>query len=657
MYRTIRILFSLFCLSCFISNGMSQNKLAQFYFGNDSRWYEENIPFIDVPDQEIMDVYYYRWAMYKRHFRDLGSIGSIITEFAPSVSWEGPYSGISAAAGHHIYEGRWIKNRKYIDDYLSFWFNGHGNQFQYSSWLCDALYNYYLVNGNMDRLKAYLPTMLADYEGWKKKRFDPDKGIYWQKPVEDATEFTIAGYMVNDGWAGDAYRPTINTFMYANALAIYEVATICNEKQLAEQYLNEAITLKKNVLDLLWNDDRKHFMDRFTQRYPEQNFAFINDVELNGYVPWMFCLPDNNDIYIQAWKKFKDPEVFYSPFGPRTISKQSPYYMVETRTPGAQAGVGECEWNGPSWPYQTSQILMALSNILNAYNQSVISKEDYFDMLKIYTRSQYKNGKPYIAENLHPDDGSWIADFPNRSEHYNHSTYNDLILSGLLGIHPQAEDSIEINPLIPDEWEYFSVDNLSYHGHMLSLRYEKTNGLMISCNGKKLAEGLKMHKQIIPIPQAKKQEQTAYLLNYAFNNKGEDFPQANASYTYENDRIYDAIDGRTWYDEFPQNRWTTLGSDNPQEWFEINFGERKSINATEISFYDNGSSVLCPQQIRLEYWNGKEWKKIKNCDKLIPGTSNTIHFKEVNTSKFKLVFTKKNAAVGLAEIKVGKWIE
>ncbi len=655
MNKRKKNLLTLLLPLCFVFNGIAQNKLAKHYFGNDHRWYEENIPFIDVPDQEIMDVYYYRWSMYKRHFRDLGTIGSIITEFAPSVSWEGPYSGISAAAGHHVYEGRWIKDRKYIDDYLSFWFNGHGNQYQYSSWLCDALYNYYQVKGDMDGLKAYLPEMIDDFQGWKKKRFDPEKGIYWQKPVEDATEFTVAGYMVGDGWAGDAYRPTINTFMYANALAICEVARLIGDDRLAEQYHDEAMLLRKNVLSLLWNVNQHHFMDRFTKRYPDVDFQFINDAELNGYVPWMFCLPEDNDIYIQAWKKIKNAGVFYASYGPRTISKQSPYYMLETRTPGAEPGLGECEWNGPSWPYQTSQVLMAMANILNKYNQDIFDKTDYFDMLKIYTRSQYKEGKPYIAENLHPDTGGWIADFPNRSEHYNHSTYNDLILSGLLGIHPVLGNQIEINPLIPDNWNYFSVDNLIYHGHTFSFKYNKTSGLDIFCNGKKLAGGLDLQKQIINIPEAKKQEVVPHLLNYAFNNKGEGFPTVTASFTYTNDRIYDAVDGRAWFDEYPANRWTTLGSLSEQEWFEIDFGKERIVNASEIFFYDNGLSVLCPQQIRLECWNGKEWKEIKTSENLLPGTVNRIRFKDTQMSKFKIVFIKKSAAVGLAEIKVGRY--
>ena len=646
-----------------VSNTCSWNAIAQPNFKNDAEWFSENIPFIDVPDKEIMDIYYYRWEMYKRHFRNLGELGYIITEFAPSVSWEGPYSGISAAAGHHIYEGRWIKDRTYIDDYIAFWFKGHGNQFQYSSWLCDALYNYFLINGDKQWIKDYLPAMITDYQGWEKKRFDGEKGIYWQKPVEDATEFTVAGYMVNDGWGGDAYRPTINTFMYANALAIYKVAVLCNEKEVADTYLLKANELKENVQSQLWNNEMQHFADRFTSRYIDLglDFRFINAPELNGYVPWMFSLPDDNEKYIQAWKKLLDNEVFYAPYGPTTISKKSPYYMVETRTPNAKPGLGECEWNGPSWPYQTSQILMGMSNILNYYQQTVINKADYFNLLKIYTGSQYKNGKPYIAENLHPETGNWIADFPNRSEHYNHSTYNDLILNGLLGIHPQSGDYLVLNPLIPDNWDYFMINNLSYHGHTLKILYdkngshykEKLKGLNVFINGKLTAKKMELKTQTISIPDAKTQKKVNHIINYAFNNKGKGFPKVSASFTSEPDNIYDAIDGRLWYDEYPHNRWTTLGSGKKEEWFEIDLGEDREVNAINACFYDDGASVLCPEKFILEYWDGTDWKIIRECSKLKSFASNRFTFKRIKASKFHLIFNGLSSAVGLSEVEIG----
>lgn len=36
---------------------------------DDHQWYLENIPFIDVPDKSLQDVYYYRASVIKRHIK------------------------------------------------------------------------------------------------------------------------------------------------------------------------------------------------------------------------------------------------------------------------------------------------------------------------------------------------------------------------------------------------------------------------------------------------------------------------------------------------------------------------------------------------------------------------------------------------------------
>ena len=76
---------------------------------------------------------------------------------------------------------------------------------------------------------------------------------------------------------------------------------------------------------------------------------------------------------------------------------------------------------------------------------------------------------PWIDENIHPYTGDWIArtrlhdwaktdpDWAkrkgghHRGKDYNHSTYNDLIITGLVGLRPRADDVVEVNPLLPDD--------------------------------------------------------------------------------------------------------------------------------------------------------------------------------------------------------------
>ncbi len=55
-----------------------------------------------------------------------------------------------------------------------------------------------------------------------------------------------------------------------------------------------------------------------------------------------------------------------------------------------------------------------MANVLNNYDQDAISKADYFETLKIYTRShrhKRADGRivPWIDENLNPFTGDWIS--------------------------------------------------------------------------------------------------------------------------------------------------------------------------------------------------------------------------------------------------------
>jgi hypothetical protein len=90
-------------------------------------WYKANIPFIDLPDKTIENVYYYRWRVAHEAQKYTGAKnGWIVTEFLGPVFYSAPYGGISAAAGHHIAEGRWIRDRRYLDDYIRYWLTGDG---------------------------------------------------------------------------------------------------------------------------------------------------------------------------------------------------------------------------------------------------------------------------------------------------------------------------------------------------------------------------------------------------------------------------------------------------------------------------------------------------------------------------------------------------
>jgi hypothetical protein len=41
---------------------LDEKKIAATYFGQDSAWHLDNIPFFECSDQQMEQVYYYRWA-------------------------------------------------------------------------------------------------------------------------------------------------------------------------------------------------------------------------------------------------------------------------------------------------------------------------------------------------------------------------------------------------------------------------------------------------------------------------------------------------------------------------------------------------------------------------------------------------------------------
>ena len=84
--------------------------------------------------------------------------------------------------------------------------------------------------------------------------------------------------------------------------------------------------------------------------------------------------------------------------------------------------------------------------------------------------------------------------FYGRGDHYNHSSYADLVITGLAGLRPRADDTIEVNPLAPPAWDWFCLDQVPYHGHLVAIVWDRTGsrfghgrGLRILVDGREVA--------------------------------------------------------------------------------------------------------------------------------------------------------------------------
>jgi hypothetical protein len=115
-------------------NARDQERIVN-YIDNKSAWHwiRENVPLFECSDKSFEECYYFRWWTYRKHIKKTPA-GFVITEFLPDVPWAGKYNSISCAAGHHYYEGRWIRNPEYLNEYSVFWFRKGGEPRRYSFW-------------------------------------------------------------------------------------------------------------------------------------------------------------------------------------------------------------------------------------------------------------------------------------------------------------------------------------------------------------------------------------------------------------------------------------------------------------------------------------------------------------------------------------------
>ncbi|KAK5790443.1 hypothetical protein VI817_007730 [Penicillium citrinum] len=662
------------------SLALNATELIQGYFGNDSPWYADRIPIFESSASDIQDIYYYRWNIFRAHQRDLGQDGYISTEFLNDVSWQTqPSALLIDAANMHLREGRWCRDRRFKDDYRNFLFGPNKNPYQFSESMADGAWQGYLVDGVADTITGLLDTMQEVYNGWNSTMsiggYDTSKNLYWIQPLTDATEYTIASIDASGGYdgftGGYAFRPSINSYQYANALAISNIASLTGDTDLAQQYKDKAAAIKKVVQGSLWNSTFEHFIDRFQVNNENVTYwDFIRGRELVGYVPWTHDLPDDTEEFAQAWKHLLDTEKLAGSHGLRTNEPSYEYYMRQYRYEGDKR---ECQWNGPAWPYQTTQTLAALANLLdhypNATEANIISKVDYTNLLKQYAQLHYnpnRGGILDLEEDYDADTGLPIVGL-TRSPHYFHSGFIDLVLSGFVGIRPRADDTLEINPAADgNSISYFRAEKIAYHGHEIAVQWDATGdrygekGLIVEVDGKKAASSDDLSRLTVDIArQTPASVDRPIALSIQQSPSGK-YPVGKVSVTDDTntDAIHAAIDGRIWF--FPEsdiaNGWDTPAGNGSEVWYQIDFGNSTKMQSAEIAFFANSTQEIdAPGDYRIQTSQSGQWEDVSNgkFDRIVENGITKASWNAVNSESIRLYFTPKyGKKARLVELKV-----
>ncbi len=438
-------------------------------------WMRERVPLFTCSDADVEEIYWYRWwALRKQLKRDEASGQRVFTEFITKPQ------PVSSALGHHLMEGRWLRDQAPYDETVLYWLRGDNGAPQphlhkYSQWLQHALWSRWLVTQDTPRLTALLDELLADYARWEETNGRAD-GLFWQADVWDAMEESLSG-----GRRVKNVRPTISVYMAGNLAALAEIARLAGREAQAAELAAKATKLRAQVVTTLWDEERQFFTSL------TEDLERISVREQIGFIPWYFGLPAPERGYERAWTQLTDPEGFWASYGITTAERRDPRFRSHS--------VGTCEWDGAVWPFATSQTLTALANVLRDYPQDSVTREDYFDAFVTYARSHRYDGDAYIGEYLDETTGQWLKGRHPRSYWYNHSTFADLLIGGVVGLRPRADNILEIDPLLPDgAWRWFCLDNVRYHGRDITIlwdhdgtRFGRGTGLRVWVDGVEVA--------------------------------------------------------------------------------------------------------------------------------------------------------------------------
>jgi Glycosyl hydrolase family 65, C-terminal domain/F5/8 type C domain len=233
-------------------------------------------------------------------------------------------------------------------------------------------------------------------------------------------------------------------------------------------------------------------------------------------------------------------------------------------------------------------------------------------------------------------------------------------------LRPRADNIIEVNPLVPDAWNYFALDDVAYHGHRLSViwdrdgtRYSRGKGLMIFVDGRKIADSPRLGRLTGTLPATlPATAPVARLVNYAVNNDGQYFPKIRTTYTAPFTSAGFLSDGTYFYNQgHPRNRWTTQGSPNKTDAIDLDFGTPRPLEQVKLYLLDDGfgQCVRAPSSYKLEYWDDGQWQSIPG-QKRTPETPeghrpNVITFPKFSAARIRVVLTPRPfLAVGLTEL-------
>ncbi|WAT15978.1 Ig-like domain-containing protein [Xanthomonas fragariae] len=471
----------------------SPQQAYQEHVASYNRWWVDNVPYLDTPEENITKSLFYRWWVLRFNFLDANVPGN---DYQFPVAIEGVLGYNNAIV---LTTGMFLDDLKYLRDPL----------YAYGSWLSageTAGGGKYTDNPGSPENWSNSYAQYITASAWRSMQIHGGPAALAEKLARYGSgdvDGLLAAYDLNHNglieydWAAmtgndaDAVSfdwaeqhgeirmdRTESAYLYANAQAAAQAAALAGDTATAQRMQATARRIRKAVLEVLWQDRSETadsvglHGDLLKHRQAKGPRLAVDWKETNNYYPFSVGLmPKQGDAdydpkYVRALRLFADAAQY--PLFPFYTANQ---VDMQARGSGADAGSNN---------FSTINATVAFrlfGEALRDYPSAYLNAHSYRKLLYWNAWAPYING-----DNRYPDQNEFWAKGSARNggkigyrswiHHTQLGATNFTMIEDAMGLRPRSDDKIELYP-IDIGWEHFAADNLRYRDRNLSIVWDR----------------------------------------------------------------------------------------------------------------------------------------------------------------------------------------
>ncbi|WP_327587763.1 discoidin domain-containing protein [Nonomuraea sp. NBC_00507] len=648
-------------------------------------WWADNVPYTDVPDENIKKFIYYRWWLMRFNFLDADIPGNDY-QFPTSVEGALGYNNAIVLTvpmfvqdlkylRNPIYSyGPWVsagevsRNSKYTDNPgdPENWSNS------YTQYISAAALESYQIHGGQPQILRNL----ARYA---------EKDVYGQLNAYDSNKNGVIEYDWEAMTGNDAdavsfhYYDRANerlegAYVYANAMAAAQAYELSGDQAKATEMRGVADKVKNGILTLLWDEQNKLFKHRDLQ-----TGNLIPWKESNNYIPYATgMVPTDDPKYREALRLWADPAE-YPIFPAYTANQKDKAEAAEAGNPGS---------NNFSQINSTRNFAF-FGKALREYQTPYITADQYKQLLYWNAWSQYVGG-----DTRYPDANEFWADWNKTTKTIGYRSWihhtilgssNWTVIEDVMGLRPRSDGKVELWP-VDIGWDHFTVNGINYRGSDLTIVWDKPGdgkthyagvpeGYSILIDGKRKVTLSGLAHAVWDPATGKVEGGTVVYAEKAASMK------APAQVELEGDRVEDlfqkagvdlrstrpnlvksatashgdpagAVDGFTINEPY----WGSKGSGKTQDWLEVDLGSAQKVDQVKLYFSNDrkAAGYSEPAFYSVQYQDGDTWKDVPGQARkpVYPRANlNEVRFPAITAQKLRVLVTHRPGySTGLKEI-------